>query len=120
MKATVTNIRNSQLDPGFIAELKKKHPKLCWRRMNGYEILFRPLYQGEWERFKAYSADEGITATAKATALENLVADCMLYPEPESAEAAAMFDNMPALRTVIGNAIVKRAGVTLEVEEGEF
>lgn len=112
--------KNSKIPQTVIDELKKKHPKLAWRRFGAYEILFRPMTPGEWEKFKQTTADDQVTSATKAATLENLQADHMVYPVPAGPDAERMFDDMPALKTVIGNEICKRAGVTAEVEEGEF
>ena len=49
---------------------------------------------------------------------ENLCATHLLYPVGPDREA--LYEDMPAIKSVIGNAILKRAGVTVELEEGEF
>jgi len=112
--------KNSKIPPEVVAELKKTHPKLAWRKFGAYEILFRPMSVGEWEKFKQATTNDQVTALARASTMENLHADHMVYPAPGSPEAEHMFEDMPALKTVIGNEICKRAGVTVEVEEGEF
>ena len=118
MATRTSKMEDTQIPAAVRAELKTKHKKVCWRRIQGYEILFRPMTPGEWEKFKAYNSDDERDSRDKATALENVTADSLLYPT--GADADAMFEDMPALKTVIGNAVVKRAGVTQDVEEGEF
>jgi len=119
MKAKKKGIpEDTTIPPATLAELKLKNPRLCWRRVQGYEVLFRPMNAGEWEKFKAYNTDDEKSSLDKQIALENITADCLLYPSATAAEA--MFEDMPGLKSVIGNSIVRRAGVTLEVEEGEL
>ena len=97
-----------------IATAKLKYGKVAWRKFQGHEVLFRPMTVEEFDKF---SAEQKVTSDGMVI-IQNLCASHVIYPT--GADLEALYQDMPAIKTVIGNAILKRAGVTMEQEEGEF
>ncbi len=92
------------IDPKIVAELKEKHPALKLFQV-GSIIVKRPG-PVEYRKFKVKGMTGG---AARADATEELVRDCLVYPD--QAAFTAMVNDQPALVDVLVDRLLDLAGV---------
>lgn len=93
------------------AKLGKEKVHLLRAGKDGqYEVLVRDPSRPAFRRFLATSG----FPDRRGDALEQLVRDCLLEPEPKALES--MLDERPALGGVFGEKLCEFAGIGLEVE----
>lgn len=111
---STTDPKNVGLTPEAITELKAKHGKLHRITASGETVVVKSPGRAEWNQFRQLRNDE----KKRTHALEQLVRDCVVHPEPVALDA--ILSRKPALAEVIGSKLAELAGASDEVEVGEL
>lgn len=92
------------------AELRARYPgALAMNTPHGIVVLRRPTV-AEYGRFKSAALDE----KRRATAVEALVSQCVVYPAPDAYEAIRAA--APALPDELGGRLLEHCGAQMAVE----
>jgi hypothetical protein len=99
------------IDPKVFEQLKEQNPRAVSLTAGGDTVVVNPPSRAHWRRFKTAARDE----KKRGDALEIILRDCLLHPEPHAFEA--MIEKRPGLVEVFAEEVLELAGAGLEVEK---
>ena len=97
-------------DAKTIEKLKSEHGEIYAVEVGGATLIVRPPTRAAFRRFVDKSANE----TARYTAMENLLRDCVVWPSPT--ELNELLERKPGIVAPVAERLVQLAGAAQEAE----
>jgi hypothetical protein len=99
------------IPPEKLEELRAKHRELFQFTQGDVTVVATPPNRHLWKRFRTQMMDD----RRQSDAMENLVRDCVLYPDRAAFEA--ILERRPGLVEAFGKQLQELAGAGGEVEK---